>query len=197
MPIVSYITAWLFIYRYAIVYPLAVAEGPVLMLISGFLIRTGFFNFWPVYLLLMAGDLTGDVIWYFVGRHGARPLIERYGWLLNVSEGNVEKVERLFHKHQTKILFISKITMGLGFSLATLIAAGAARIPFKKYLAINFAGQFIWTGLLVGAGYFLGYLYTLVDVSLRWATIIALAAAAAFAAYGFGKFVRGRIKTLS
>ena len=197
MPIVSYITAWLFIYRYAVVYPLAIAEGPLLMLISGFLIRTGFFDFWPVYLLLMAGDLTGDVIWYFVGRHGARPLIERYGWLLSISEGNLEKVERLFHKHQIKILFISKITMGLGFSVAALMAAGAARIPFKKYLTVNFVGQFIWTGALIGAGYSLGHIYTLVDASLRWAAVITFAVTVALAAYGFVKFVRNKMETIS
>jgi membrane protein DedA with SNARE-associated domain len=197
MPFASPIVGWLLTYRYAIVYPLAIAEGPVLMLISGFLVRVGFFDFWPVYLLLIAGDMTGDIVWYFVGWHGARPLIERYGWILSISEKNVEKATALFHKHQTKILFISKITMGLGFSVATLIAAGAARIPFKKYLSINLAGQFVWTGFLIGAGYFLGNIYTLVDKSLRWAFIGGLIVIAAFAVFGFSKFVRNKMKTIS
>lgn len=190
MPFASPIVAWLLAYRYIIVYPLAIAEGPVLMMISGFLVRTGFFSFWPIYLLLMAGDLTGDIAWYFVGRHGARPLINRYGHFLSLTEKNVEKMEVLFHKHQMKILFISKITMGFGFALATLIAAGAAKIPFKKYFAINFFGQFVWTGILMAVGYFFGQLYTVVDKSLRWGFIVALIVLGFLAMYGFGKAMR-------
>ncbi len=194
MPFASPIASWLLTYRYPILYPLAVVEGPVVMMISGFLVRLDFFSFWPVYLLLVAGDLTGDILWYLLGRHGARSFIEKYGRFFSITEENVEKAEQFFHKHQVKILFISKITMGFGFALATLIAAGAAKVPFKKYLTINFLGQFVWTGVLMAVGYFLGNLYIMVDKSLRWAFIIALIVIAAFAAYGFGKFMRNRIR---
>ncbi len=183
---------WLLTYRYPIAYPLAIAEGPILMMVSGFLVRTGFFEFWPIYFILMAGDLTGDVFWYKLGEHGARTLIDKYGRFLNLTTRNVERAERFFHDHQGKILFISKITMGFGFALATLVAAGAARIPFKKYMFINFLGQFIWTGFLMGLGYFFGQLYVLVNKSLRWAFIIAVIVVVSLAAYGFSKFVRSR-----
>jgi membrane protein DedA with SNARE-associated domain len=192
MPIASPLIAWLVAYRYLIVYPLAILEGPVVMMISGFLVRTGFFSFWPVYLLLMAGDLTGDIAWYFVGRHGARPLIRRYGHFISLTEENVEKMEKLFHKHEMKILLISKITMGFGFALATLIAAGAAKIPFKRYFFINFFGQFVWTGILMAVGFFFGQLYTLVDKSLRWGFVVALILLVFAAIYGFGKAMRKR-----
>lgn len=186
IPIVS----WLLTFRYPIVFPLAIVEGPLVMLISGFLIRIGFFSFWPIYLILMAGDLTGDIFWYFVGRKGGRPLIEKYGHYVNLTEENVERAEGFFQDHQTKILFISKITMGFGFALATLVAAGMANVSFKKYFTINLFGQFIWTGILIGAGYFLGNFYTWVDKSLRWAFVISLIIIAAFAIFGFGKFMR-------
>ena len=192
MPLSSSIVGWLLAYRYVIVYPLAVVEGPILSMISGFLVRTGFFDFWPIYILLMAGDLTGDILWYLVGRHGARPLIERYGRFLSITEANVEKMEGHFHKHQMKILFISKLTTGFGFAIATLIAAGAVHVPFKKYLTINFFGQFIWTGALLAVGFFFGNLYTLVDKSLRWAFIVALVIICLGAMYGFGKAMRKR-----
>ncbi|MGC9599005.1 MAG: DedA family protein [Minisyncoccia bacterium] len=194
MPFASPIVSWLLAYRYPILYPLAIVEGPVVMMISGFLVRLNFFYFWPVYFLLIAGDLTGDILWYLLGRHGARSFIEKYGKFFSITEENVEKAEQFFNKHQWKILFISKITMGFGFALATLIAAGAAKVPFKKYLTINFLGQFVWTGVLMAVGYFLGNLYIMVDKSLRWAFIIALIVIAFFAAYGFGKFMRNRMR---
>lgn len=194
MPTSSPIFAWLFAYRYPILYPLAIFEGPVVMMIAGLLVRTGFLAFWPAYLLVIAGDLTGDVVWYFAGRHGARPLINRFGKFLSLDAPTVEKLEGKFHQHQAKILFVSKITMGFGFAIATLIAAGAARVPFKKYFAINFFGEFIWAGVLMAVGFFLGHLYTLIDSSLRWAFIVALIVLGFLAAYGFGKAMRSRFK---
>jgi membrane-associated protein len=194
MPPESALAGWLLSYGYIAAYPLAIVEGPVLMMIAGFLVRLELLSFWPIYLVLIAGDLTGDIIWYAVGHHGARNLIEKYGYILSITEENVEKAERFFHNHQTKILFISKITMGLGFAIATLIAAGAARVPFKKYLTINFFGEFIWAGILIAIGYFLGHLYTLVDKSLRVAFVIAMLVLAGLALYGFGKFMRAKLK---
>lgn len=181
-------------YRYVIAYPLGIVEGPVVMMISGFLVHTGFFSFWPIYLILVAGDLTGDVLWYLVGRHGGRPFIEKYGHFVSVTEANVEKMEAFFHQHQTKILFISKLTTGFGFAIATLMAAGAARVPFKKYITINFFGEFVWAGFLFAIGYFFGNLYSLVDKSLRWGFIAGLIILLGFAAYGFSRYMRHRFK---
>jgi membrane-associated protein len=182
----------LLMYRYAIAYPLAIFEGPIVMMVAGFLIRLGFFDFWPIYLIMIAGDLTGDIIWYTVGRHGGRPLIERYGHWLNISPENIERAQEFFHEHQTKILFISKLTTGFGFAIATLIAAGASRVPFKKYITINFFGEFIWAGFLFAIGYFFGNLYIYVNKSLRWGFIIGLIVIAMLVVWGFGKAMRKR-----
>ncbi len=189
----SQLVAWIHAYGYIIAYPIGIAEGPVAMMLSGFLVRLGILSFWPIYLILSEGDLTGDVLWYMIGRHGARQLIQKLGRFFSVTEENLERGERLFQKHQGKILFISKITMGFGFALGTLMAAGAARVPFKKYMTINLLGQFIWTGFLFAVGYFLGHLYTLVDKSLRWAFIGGMIVFAALAAYGFARFMRQKV----
>lgn len=192
MPLAAPFVQSLLTYRYWIAYPLAIVEGPIVMMASGFLVRLNFFDFWPIYLVLIAGDLTGDVIWYMVGRHGGRPLIEKYGHWMNISPENVDRAQEFFHEHQTKILFISKLTTGFGFAIATLIAAGAAKVPFKKYITINFFGEFIWAGFLFAIGYFFGNLYTLVDKSLRWGFIIGLIIVAALAVYGFSQAMKKR-----
>jgi membrane protein DedA with SNARE-associated domain len=185
---------WLITYRYAIIFPLTILQGPTVMLICGFLIRLGGFDFWPTYFLLMIGDFTGDVLWYLVGRHGARALVSRFGQFLSISMDDVDRLERLFAAHPTKILFISKITMGFGLALATLVAAGAARVPFRKYALINIAGGFIWTGILIAVGFFFGNLYLTIDKSLR---IIATIAAVLFllaALAGFSRYLRKRFR---
>lgn len=192
LPQTSLLISWLLTYRYAIVYPLAIAEGPVLMMVSGFLIHLGFFSFWPIYLITSAGDLTGDVVWYKIGEHGARTIIEKYGRFVSLTQENVERAEEFFKNHQTKILFISKITMGFGFALATLVAAGALKINFKKYMLINILGQFIWTGFLMAIGYFLGNLYTSIDKGFRWFFLGAAVVIVGAVGFGFSRYMKKR-----
>ena len=186
----QYWLAKLLIYKYFIAFPLAIVEGPIIMVACGFLLRLGVFSFWPVYLVLMFGDFTADIIWYFVGYYGARKFAVRWGKYFSVTPEALEKLENLFKHHHDKILFLSKITMGFGFALATLIAAGMARVPLKKYALFNFLGGFIWTALLIGVCYFFGHLYTLIDKSFKAAFVVFLSVMLAAVLYGAGKYFK-------
>lgn len=148
-------TVWVYIF----VVFFAFAEGPFLSMIFGVLIKLSYFSFTPIYLALMLGDLIGDIFWYGIGYYYGYRFIKRFGKYFNITEGNIERIKVIFHKHKDPILFISKITNGFGFALATLMTAGMAKIPFRRYLAINVIGQLVWTGLLIGTGYFFGNLY--------------------------------------
>lgn len=191
----QYWLAKLLIYKYFIAFPLAIIEGPIVMVACGFLLRLGAFSFWPIYLALMLGDLLADIVWYFVGYHGARKFAVRWGKYFSITPESLEKLEVLFNNHQIKILFISKITMGFGFALATLVAAGMAKVPFKKYLLFNFLGGFVWTAMLIGAGYFFGHLYTLIDKSFKVAFVVFLSVMVVTALYGAGKYFKTHLSS--
>src|SRR3954464_8070499 len=103
-------------YKYFLLLPIAVVEGPLVMMISGFFLKLGFLSFLPAYLLLVAGDFIGDILWYGVGYHFGHGFIKRFGKFFSINEKEVATIERLFHKHHNYILFISKITMGFGFA---------------------------------------------------------------------------------
>jgi len=153
--------------RYAVVFVLCIVEGPVVMLTSGFLYRLGQFNLLPLYFSLMAGDFAADLVWYVIGRYGARTMINRFGHLFNITPQIINKIEKRFRRYQGKILFISKITMGFGFALATLMVAGMLHVPFKRYALLNFLGGFIWTAFLLALGYFFGDVYSSVAGPLK------------------------------
>jgi membrane-associated protein len=144
---------------YFLIIALAFVEGPIVSMILGVLIKLGYFPFIPIYIALMVGDVLGDSTWYLVGRKWGHAFIRKFGKYVSVTEDKVEMMIRVFHKYKNHILIISKITNGFGLSLVTLIAAGMARIPFLHYFTLNLIGQFIWTGLLVGVGYFFSGLY--------------------------------------
>lgn len=129
------------------------------MIASGFLYKLGGFEFLPMYLALVSGDFMADIGWYFVGRFGGRPLISRWGYLFGITQGAILKIQDRFHRYHEKILIISKLTMGFGFALVTLLVAGMLHVPFKNYVILNLVGGFIWTALLVTVGYFFGNIY--------------------------------------
>jgi membrane protein DedA with SNARE-associated domain len=62
-------------YKYVLLFLGIAIEGPILMVASGFLILSGFFNPFYAFFTIMAGDLAGDIIWYYVGYFFAEPFL--------------------------------------------------------------------------------------------------------------------------
>lgn len=177
-------------YKYAILILIAIPEGPVVMLLSGGLIRLGHLSFWPAYVALMAGDLIADIAWYCVGYYGGMRFVDRFGKFFGITREKVEIVGKFFHKYHNWILFISKITTGFGFALVTLMTAGLVKIPFKKYLLLNFIGQFFWTGGLIALGYAFGHLYVTISDVLGRITLVGVVFLALVFVYNVGKHIR-------
>jgi membrane protein DedA with SNARE-associated domain len=160
------------------------------MMTSGFLWRFGQFDLVPMYFALMAGDFVADLGWYFVGRFGARGLVRRFGGHFGITEENIERVEKLFHKYHTKILVISKLTMGLGFAVVVLIVAGILRVPFKRYVAINLLGGFFWTAFLVAVGYFFGNIYLAIPAEFKVIFIVFLILLVSYILWRVNKYLQ-------
>ena len=181
---------------YVIIIVLACAEGPILSMIFGVLIKLGYFSLIPVYTALMLGDLIGDTLWYYIGRHFGYRFINRFGKYFSITEDKVETITKIFHKHKNSILFISKISNGFGFALVTLITAGIVKIPFFKYLSVNLVGQFIWSGVLIGVGYFFSDLYMRVDTFLARVGIVAVLILVIALFLGYKNYLKNRINNL-
>lgn len=182
---------------YAIIVVLACVEGPILSMIFGVLIKFGYFSFWPVYIALMLGDLAGDTIWYQIGKNFGHRFIGRFGKYFSITEEKVGRVTDIFHRYKHSIIFISKITTGFGFAIVTLFTAGMVKIPFKRYIFMNFLGQFVWTGILLAIGYFFGQIYTQIDSLLSRLFLVALFILILFALNGYKKYLRSQVNKLN
>jgi len=170
----STIYAWVESSKYVLLFLGAFFEGPVVMMGAGFLYRLNQLTFWRLYLALVFGDFAADLTWYAVGRYGAGTIVYKYGHFFNVTPEIVGKVEKRFKTYQNSILIISKLTMGFGFSLATLVTAGLLKVPFKKFVTINLIGGFIWVLIMVGVGFFFGNVYYVVSNPFKIVFVIAL-----------------------
>lgn len=183
------------VYRYPLVFLGVFVEGPLVMIASGFFYRLGAFDLWPLYLTLVFGDLVADIFWYYLGRYFARPLMQKHGKFLGVSKETFDKMEVIMHKHQTAILLGSKVTIGFGLALATVIVAGATKVPFRKYLVLNALGEMILAAILMTVGYWFGHFYSSIGKGFQEVFLAGGILFFLVLTYGFSRYVR--TKTLS
>jgi membrane protein DedA with SNARE-associated domain len=73
------------------------------------------------------------------------------------------------HDHVGKFLFVAKLTLGL--VVPTLVAAGLARVPWKRWVGMLFLAEAIWTGGLVLAGYYYGQYVLHIENDLKWISV--------------------------
>ena len=147
-------------YRYAIIFPIAVIEGPIISIIAGFLASSNYLNIYFTYVLLVFADLVGDTMYYAIGRFGGNYFIKRWGWLLNLDSSKILKLEHHFDKHGGKWLSFGK-TQGVGSPI--LVAAGVVKMPYSRYMWINIIATLIKSFLLIMIGYYFGRAYVSIN----------------------------------
>lgn len=179
---------------YGVILLLTCIEGPILSMLAGLLYRLGYFSFVPLFGALILGDLLGDSIWYFVGYYFGHPFIQRFGKYVGATEESIERVKIIFHRHKEKILILSKVTNGLGLSLAVLLTAGMVRLSFIRYIFLNAIGEIIWTGLLVAVGYFFGGWYTQVNTWMGRIGLVGIFIVLLFLFIRFKKYFSAKAK---
>lgn len=151
---------------YWIIFPLMFVEGPVATLIAALLASLGAFNVYVVLILSIVGDIAGDVVLYGVGYKWGMGFVRTIGKYIGITEELVLKMQRYFNNHGGKTIFAVKSTTGLCF--ATFVAAGIARMKFRKFLFYSFLGGIVWSGFLVAMGYFFGYLWREIALYIKW-----------------------------
>jgi membrane protein DedA with SNARE-associated domain len=188
MPLIQY----LMLYKYLAVFIAVFIEGPVVMAAVGFLIKLGYLEPALAYPLLVLGDLSSDIAWYYSGYFGLFNALSSFGEFIGFKKHISDKVAKLYRKNETKILFISKITMGLGFSLVVLVTAGILKVSLKKFAAINFMGGLVWTAVIVTLGYLFGSLYLYLEKGLRFSSLFIFAIVFLAVLFSLGKYYRQR-----
>lgn len=153
MDIVSLLTH----YKYLVLFPLAIVEGPILAVIAGFLCSNGFLNPFYVFPVIVFGDLIGDSICYSLGRWGMPKFIRKIAWWLGLNPVRVERARIYFDSNPVRTVFLSKITLGIG--VAGIYLAGNAKILYGKFIRICLITSLIQYVFYLGAGLLFGNAY--------------------------------------
>ncbi|MBZ5554874.1 MAG: DedA family protein [Acidobacteriia bacterium] len=130
----------------------------VIMPFSGYLVFTGRFNFWLVGLAGAVGCNLGSAAAYYVGAHGGRPLIEKYGRYLLLSPKDLEWADRWFNRYGEATVFFSRLLPVIRTFIA--FPAGVVRMNLFRFHLYTFVGSLPWCLLLAFAGMKLGSQWT-------------------------------------
>jgi len=151
---INQIFGLLYTYSYLVLFPLVVIEGPVVTIIAGFLVSLGFMDFFPAYMTIVAGDLTGDFLYYSAGRWWLNKTYKGVLKFFNINLKFVHKLEEGLKKNKGPFLFFGKLSHAIGGII--LFAAGSAQIPIKDFLEFNFFATLPKSLILLAVGHYFG-----------------------------------------
>ena len=156
-------------FTYALLFPLAIAEGPLVTIVAGYLASRGYVDPFLVFAVVVSADLTGDLVLYGAGRWSRRGANVRWGRYLGITRENLELVEHHFRRHGGKTLLAGKAAQLVGALI--LFAAGAARMRPRRFLAFNVLATVPKSLILVLFGYFFGRAIGRAASALDYATV--------------------------
>ena len=136
-----------------------VVPGETLVILGGFYARIGSppLVLPVVTLIAVVFAVLGDNVGYVLGRRYGRGILERVGPRVGLSAAKLAAADRYYASHGGKTVFLGRfipVVRSVGF-----ILAGAAGLPWRRFIVYDVAGAAIWAtghtvlGYLIGASY--------------------------------------------
>jgi len=126
----------------------------LIMPFAGYLVFKGQFNLYIVATMGAIGCNLGSVLAYEVGSYGGRPMVEKYGRYVLISQHDLDIADRWFARFGEAIVFASRLLPVIRTFIA--FPAGVARMNLKKFVIYTFAGSLPWCLGLAYVGQKLG-----------------------------------------
>ncbi len=152
----------LFVYVLAVSVGVPIPADPFLLLM-GAMVGNRQYSFFLCLLAAVAAALSGDMLWYEVGRSRGRRVLRFLCKLSLEPDACVRKTETAFAKRGAGALLFAKFVPGMG--LLTVSLAGVSRIRYWRFLLADMTGCALWSGsyLLLGRIF-----HRQVDVLIGW-----------------------------
>jgi len=155
-----------------------VLPGETAAVLGGVDASSGHIQLWVIIATVVAAAILGDTVGYEVGRHlGPRVL----GWRrLDRLRGRLGQAQGFLARRGGAAVFLGRY---VAFFRAVMpFLAGAAPMPYPRFLAYNAAGGICWGTGFVLLGYLAGSSYKAVEHTVGRGAALAVAAALLLAA---------------
>lgn len=127
---------------------------------AAYLASQGKMNIWLIILFAVIGSVIGALFNYALGYFLGRPLIYKLAnhpiaKFLLLSPEKIKKAEDYFYKNSASATFIGRL-IPVVRQLVSL-PAGFSKMKLSVFIFYTALGSLLWSSLLAGLGYFIGY----------------------------------------
>ena len=151
----DFITEILLQYRYLILIPLSLIEGPLVAFVAGTLAALGYFNIYFLAVLFFIRDVGLDGVYYAIGHFGGRTRFAgRMLKKMGITPDHLKQVRILWIKRPFWTMFIGKVSYGI--ASAFIVVAGMVKMPLKIFFKYGIIVAILQYGTLLLVGYYLG-----------------------------------------
>ena len=121
---------------------------------AGYLAAQGKMDPWIATFCGMLGSLIGASANYAVSLWLGRPVMERIGRYVFVTPEKLDAADRYFARHGEITTFVGRLIPGIRHLIS--IPAGIVHMNFARFALYTSLGAGLWSGVLVGIGYWVG-----------------------------------------
>jgi membrane-associated protein len=127
--------------------------GDSLLVTAGVFAASGQLQIAKLVLLVPLCAIVGDQIGYWIGRKAGQALYRREDSLV-FRKRHLENAHQFYEKYGGKTVILARFVPIIRTFCPPV--AGAAQMPYPRYLSYDVAGGILWGGGMVLGGYFLG-----------------------------------------
>jgi membrane protein DedA with SNARE-associated domain len=117
-------------------------------------------NLFAVIAVAAVGEVLGSLAGYLIGARGGRPLVDRVGKFVLLTNKDLDRAEAWFSKHGEPVVLFGRLIPLLRSFVS--LAAGLGEMAIGKFLTFTVIGCTIWCAAQASIGYSLGKSYTTV-----------------------------------
>ena len=148
--------------------------GDSLLVVAGLFAATGKLNVAVLLVALFVAAVVGDAVGYYTGATMGPRLFRRQKSLF-FRPSHLQRAHDFYEKYGGKTIIIARF-VPIVRTFAPIVA-GAAKMPYRKFVVFNVVGGFLWVFSMILAGYYLGTLLRdklgiNLDEHIEWVVII-------------------------
>jgi membrane protein DedA with SNARE-associated domain len=125
------------------------------LVLAGVLSSQGTLDPWMAFTSCLIGALLGDSVMYMLGRYFGHTWLTKHPSLSRfIDTDKEEKFEHAVRRHGFKVLVLTRFLVGVRGPV--YFAAGAAKVPYLRFLLWDLIGATVVVAVIFGLGYRFG-----------------------------------------
>ena len=127
--------------------------GDSLLVTAGIFAAAGHLDLGLLLFLVACCAIAGDQLGYWIGRRAGQALYKREDSFL-FKKRHLERAHEFYERYGGKTVVLARFVPIIRTFASPV--AGAARMPYRRFLSYDIFGGFLWVWSMVLLGYFLG-----------------------------------------